>query len=40
MSVFKTILALTHNSINKCEIGHLGPIQSVNLFKQYCALRA
>ena len=40
MSVFKTILALARNSINNCEIGHLAASQSVNLFKQYCAIKA
>jgi len=31
MSVFKTILALAHNSINNCEIGHLGPYSECQL---------
>ena len=39
MSVFKTILALEHNSINNCEIGHLAAIQSVNLFNNIAQLK-
>jgi hypothetical protein len=32
MSVFKTILALAHNSINNCEIGHLGSLFRVSTY--------
>ena len=32
MSVFKTILALTHNSINNCEIGTSGSLFRVSIY--------